>query len=527
MNKNSTSEFSLPLLLSIVLIAGMFLGYKLSSSFHHPFKTSSSKTYLDEFVQLIDQHYVDSINTDELYHDGIEGIIQHLDPHTVYISKKDLPRINEQLEGNYSGIGIEFFTQNDTIIVSHVSEDGPSINKGIIAGDRIIQINKQLIAGKKLKEEEIIQSIRGPENSNIQLKVLHLDQSMQTLSITRKRLTTSSIIASYLIAPKTGYIAIKVFSENTYQEFHEQLNKLVEAGIQKLIIDVRDNPGGYMQAVTNIADELIAGKQLLLSTKGKREQEKVYAKEKGLFEQGELIILVNENSASASEILAGTIQDLDRGTIIGRRTYGKGLVQEQFELPDQSAIRITTARYYLPSGRCIQKSYQEGKQDYQEELNNRYLHGVLSSVDSDQKIHQNKFFTTKKHVVYEGEGIRPDIFVALDTSLFPVLEKVYQQNLIENICHSYYFYHRQEFKSFKSAYEFHEKYTFSEELKRTIHNKMNALLGKVYLLNQPKIDLKINTLIKANLSRNLFGNNGKWLEINQQDPIILKALERH
>lgn len=435
MSQPVLSDYKTPLLFSCVLILGMFLGVKMADQLP---KKKNKDVQLNALIDLIQTHYVDSINKETLYQNGIEGILKSLDPHTVYIPKEDLQITNEELEGSFYGIGTEFFMVKDTVVISAVVPNGPAAIAGVSVGDRVLKIDTEWVAGKKTEQEAIVKKIRGKKESTVQLLVQHPNHKQATISITRNLVAYTTVTAAVMLNQHTGYIAIRMFNETTYNEFVSALKDLKQQGIQSLIIDVRNNPGGYMDAVANIADELISGKQLLISTKGKHEETKVFSEHPGLFEQGKLTILINENAASASEILAGITQDLDRGTIIGRRSYGKGLVQEQFELPDQSAIRITTARYYLPSGRCIQKEYDNGKEKYQDDLYQRYHNGEMVKGDSSVQHKNHKtYFTSTHRTVFANEGISPDIFVAADTASLHSLSLFFSEHIPEQFAFDY------------------------------------------------------------------------------------------
>lgn len=419
----------------------MFIGFKMSRNQPMSSGPQNASASLDQLIELIDQQYADSIDIQQLYHNGIEGILSQLDPHTVYIPAKDLVRTNEELEGRFYGIGIEFFVYEDTVLVTSILPEGPSSKSGLYPGDRLIQVDDSLIAGKQREEEDIINLIRGTQQSPVKLLVMHPDGKLATITVKRDIIPLKSVRHVMMPQTGTGYIAIRMFSETTAEEFRTALKNLQQKGIQRLIIDVRDNPGGYMNAVAEIVDELVAGEHIVVQTKGKRSSETLRTGKAGLFEQGPVAVLINENSASASEILAGALQDLDRGTIIGRRSYGKGLVQEQFELPDYSAIRITVARYYLASGRCIQKSFAEGKEAYHHDLVNRFQHGELTNSDSVAKPRDTikTYRTLKNRIVYGEEGIRPDYFVGEDTMRLKQLNVLYSKRLVER-CAAFWYY---------------------------------------------------------------------------------------
>ena len=407
----------MPLLAALVLGGGMLIGYKLHDAVERQMATPEKKEpNLHALIRLLNDRYVDTLDVAHLFRDGVEGILSNLDPHTVYIPREDLSRVNEELDGHFSGIGVEFYMMDDTVTISAILPGGPCEQSGLRAGDRLLQIDGKPVAGQKLEQQAIITRIRGKEGSIVKLLAMHPDGSQLEANIKRGQIPIHSVAAASMLDGQTGYVLIQMFSEQTHAEFREALNELKRKGARRLLIDVRDNPGGYMEAVARIADELIAGDTPLITTRGRQRSETICAGEQGMFEDEPVAVLVDENSASASEILAGVIQDLDRGSVLGRRTYGKGLVQEQFDLPDGSAIRITTSRYYLPSGRCIQRSYRNGKEEYREELWNRWSHGELTNADSVHAHHQRDSFRTRKgRLVFGSEGVTPDVFLPLDT----------------------------------------------------------------------------------------------------------------
>jgi carboxyl-terminal processing protease len=496
----------------------MFLGTKFSK--HFPSSPSSqAHASLDQLIQLIDREYADSVQTETLYQNGIEGIISQLDPHTVYIPKEELPRTNEELEGHFYGIGIQFFVYQDTVIISSVLTDGPAFGKGLFAGDKIIQIDDSLIAGQSLDDEAIIQRIRGKQNTQIKLLVIHPDGQKANVQLTRNTFPLHSVHAVMMPEPGTGYLAIRMFSENTHAEFCEALNTLKKSGLKRLIIDVRDNPGGYMTAVADIVDELVAGDHIVVKTKGKNAEEVLKTSKIGLFEQGELAILINENAASASEILAGSIQDLDRGIIIGRRSYGKGLVQEQFELPDESAIRITVARYYLPSGRCIQKPYQQGRNAYHEELMERFEKGEYIHADTEKTASKKQYFTLKKRVVYGDEGIRPDIFVGADTLRMRSKSPLLQSRIAERIAFYWLYQNKDQQKAYQNIEQFESAFQPGQAIVELAKNKLGIAI-------QPSLNQVFLLDFKSEIAGLLFGESGS-AKINSPNDEFIQVAIKH
>ena len=366
--------------------------------------------------------YVDSVNEDKLVEDGIRGMLEKLDPHSSYLTAKEVKAANEPLQGNFEGIGVQFNMAEDTLLVIQPVTNGPSEKVGIIAGDRIVKVNDTIIAGVKMPKEEIIKRLRGPKGTKVVLAIVRRGiQDTLTFNVVRDKIPIHTIDAAYMVRPKVGYIRIGSFGAATHDEFVESMNKLTKAGMESLILDLQENGGGYLQTAVKIAEEFLQAGDLIVYTDGRRTQRTEYkAKGGGLFTKGKVIVLVDSYTASAAEIVSGAIQDHDRGIVVGRRTFGKGLVQRPIDLPDGSMIRLTIAHYYTPSGRCIQKPYEKGKQkDYAEDMLHRLKSGELMSADSVHFADSLKYYTLKEHrVVYGGGGIMPDEFVPLDTTKY-------------------------------------------------------------------------------------------------------------
>ena len=366
--------------------------------------------------------YVDSVNEDKLVEDGIRGMIEKLDPHSSYLTAKEVKQANEPLQGNFEGIGVQFNMVEDTLLVIQPVTNGPSEKVGIIAGDRIVKVNDTIIAGVKMAKEEIMKRLRGPKGTKVVLGIVRRGiQDTLTFNVVRDKIPVHTIDATYMVRPKVGYIRIGSFGAATHDEFVESMNKLKKQGMESLILDLQENGGGYLHAAVQIAEEFLQADDLIVYTNGRSVQRAEYkAKGGGLFTKGKVIVLVDSYTASAAEIVSGAIQDHDRGIVVGRRTFGKGLVQRPIELPDGSMIRLTVAHYYTPSGRCIQKPYEKGKQkDYAEDMLHRLKSGELMSADSVHFADSLKYYTLKEHrVVYGGGGIMPDEFVPLDTTKY-------------------------------------------------------------------------------------------------------------
>jgi len=529
MSKNRKLNVFLPLLFAAVLALGMYLGHKMpgaQNSVATVLFNRGSRSALQETMDLIRVKYVDTLKVGDLQQEAIEGLLSHLDPHSIYIPPTSLTEVNEDLEGNFEGIGVEFNIIADTVNVVSVLAGGPSEAAGVLTGDKIIKVNDSLVAGGDITPDKIRKLLRGPKDSEVKVTMLRKRQSVD-IKIKRGLIPLYSVDASYLIAPKTGYIKISKFSATTYQEFMESLRKLQRQGIEKLVIDLRQNPGGFLDAATRIADELLDGNKLILFTKGKSYPRTDYKCEKpGLFEHGELAILTDEGSASASEILAGAIQDWDRGVIIGRRTFGKGLVQEQFDLSNGGALRLTVARYYIPSGRSIQKDYSNGRDAYDEDIVNRFNHGEFLNRDSIKPTDTVPYRTAKGRIVYGGGGITPDIFIPFDTTRFsPALTELYTRNTFSDFAYSYYNGHQEELKRYKDASAFNKQFQVSNDL----YGEFREFARKDSISHIDRLtakdEVEVRNRIKAVIARQLWRTEGYYEVSNSFDPLVRKAVE--
>ncbi|PSL47695.1 carboxyl-terminal processing protease [Chitinophaga niastensis] len=519
----------LPLLFAVVLALGMFLGHKMPGSNNGGatvFFTKPAKGPLQEVMDLIKAKYVDSLNTDELQQEAIEGMLAHLDPHSIYIPPAQLQQVNEDMDGNFEGIGVEFNITADTVNVISVLSGGPSETAGVQSGDKILKVNDSLVAGNGITPEKIRKLLRGPAGSMVNATILRQQKKVQ-IPIKRGVIPLYSVDASYMAAPGVGYIKISKFSATTYDEFMKAIRGLERQGMQKLVIDLRQNPGGYLDAATRIADELIDDQKLILYTKGKDFPRTDYkTKRPGMFEKGALAILTDEGSASASEILAGAVQDWDRGTIIGRRTFGKGLVQEQYDLDNGGALRLTVARYYIPSGRSIQKPYGKGHGDYDEDIVERYHHGEMVNKDSIKITDTVPYTTAAGRRVYGGGGITPDIFIPFDTARFsPTLTAIYTRNAFGNFAYKYYTSHKDAFKQYKNAADFTKQFQPGNELisEFKTYAKTDSVPGLDRLNAHDESEIRVR--LKAMLARQLWRTEGFYETINADDPMVKKALE--
>ena len=518
----------LPLIFSLVMIIGMFFGFKLhQEAGGQGFFQRDKKTSLQQALDLIKNKYVDKIGLDSLQDDAINEVMNHLDPHSVYIPASDVASANEELQGNFEGIGIEFNRFSDTVHVLYVIPGGPSDKAGLHIGDKIIKVNDSIIVNKGLFNDDIKKMIRGKEGSKVKLTVIR-GTTIQYYYVVRGTIPLPSLDASYMIDATTGYLKLNKFAETTYREFMQAMENLKKQGMQKLILDLRDNPGGFVEQATNIADEFLDGDKLIVYTQGANIPRQEYtAGKEGIFEKGKLAVLVDELTASASEILTGALQDWDRATVIGRRTYGKGLVQGQYELNDGSEIRLTIARYYTPSGRSIQKPYDKGRKIYDEDIIDRYHNGELFSADSIHYSKDQKTYKTliEKRTVYGGGGIVPDIFVPLDTSIFTrTVTQLYLDGRFNNFVYRYYIDHLDQFDQYKSPSDFTARYENSSD----VWNKLvdEALKDSIKLKNVPENDKRnIQNQIKAYLARLKWRTQGYFQVSNSFDPAVEKAKE--
>ena len=476
--------------------------------------------------------YVDSVDEKKLVEDAIRGMLDKLDPHSSYSNAKEVQQMNEPLNGNFEGIGVQFNMIDDTLMVIQPVTNGPSERVGIIAGDRIVSVNDTAIAGVKMSKEEIMKRLRGPKGTKVVLGVVRQGISEKlTFTVVRDKIPVKSIDAVYMIRPEIGYIRIGNFGATTHDEFIEALGQLSEKGMKNLILDLQENGGGYLQAAVNIADELLAQGDLIVYTEGRRVPRQEYrAKGDGHFMSGKIVVLVDEYTASAAEIVTGAIQDQDRGEVVGRRTFGKGLVQRPIDLPDGSMIRLTIAHYFTPSGRCIQKPYEKGKQkDYALDVVNRLKHGELTNQDSIHFADSLKYETLKQHrTVYGGGGIMPDYFVPLDTMRYTKFHRqlaaksiIIQQNLryVDN-----------NRKRLKKQYSDFAQYKEQFEVPQTV---IDAILQEAEKQNiKPKDDDELQRTLpylrlqlKALVARDLWDMSEYYSIFNEESDIVRRALE--
>ncbi|MFT3680279.1 MAG: S41 family peptidase [Ferruginibacter sp.] len=517
----------MPLLFSITLILGMLLGYKLRDGIPgRNFFSIERSNPVDEVLSLVKNKYVDDVKLQDISDTAITAMLKKLDPHSVFIAADELEAANEELAGGFFGIGVEFDILDDTINVLNVMPDGPSYRAGLKTGDKLIQVNDSVVAGKKMVVKRIKKILRGDNGTNVVLTVLRKTE-IKKIPVVRGMIPMKSIDAGYMISNDIGYIRINKFTQVAYREFMQALEELQKKGLKKLILDLRDNGGGVLDEATSIADEFLDGDKLITYTEGKHFPKKEYrCKRPGLFEKGDLILLADDGSASASEVLLGALQDWDRATIVGRRSFGKGLVQEQYDLSDGSALRLTIARYYTPVGRSIQRPYTNGEKAYYNEITNRFHDGEVMSADSIRN-DTSKLYETivKKRKVYGNGGITPDIYIPLDTNEYDKLTaKLYLKSAFSNFAYKFQLQNQDFLNTFKSPEDFSHRFVFTEDYwKRFVES---AAKDSVKIENVSAVQ-KENLVrwTKASIARQLWRNQGFYEVINTDDRAVKRAVE--
>lgn len=511
---------NLPIYLSLATIFGILIGTLFNGG--NAFVLSgkaSNEAKIKRLMEYIDKDYVDDVNTEELLDNAITNILGKLDPHSVYIPKENMQAVQESMQGNFVGIGVQFRMINDSITVIQPIKGGPSIKAGIKAGDRILLANNDTLFGKKMSSSLVPKFLKGAPNTEVKLKVYRkTNDSLFTVDLVRNKVNIKSVDLAYMLTDKIGYIKLDRFAQNSYKEFKTSLENLIEQGMNDLVIDLRGNGGGYVYIAISILDELLSDKTLMVFTKNNKGKViKSYATDKGLFENGGLYVLIDENSASASEIVAGALQDNDKGTIIGRRSFGKGLVQQEMGLGDGSAVRLTTARYYTPTGRSIQRPYnKKGDDSYYNDYRKRINSGELLDENKIPVADSLQFTTPKGKIVYGGGGIIPDVFVPIDTTM--------------NLNNLY----------FRTINDFAFDYVDANRKKLTKKWTLDAFLkdfdqdAKVYNIYMDKLkdfnpSFKTRAIIKkylkASVANVLFGDVGFYKVIHQDDNMLQKVLE--
>lgn len=508
-----------------------FLPLQAQNNFDVGAKSSLRKLQLAEMA--ISRLYVDTVNEESLVENGIRGMLEKLDPHSSYTTARETKAMNESLNGSFEGIGVQFNMQEDTLIVIQTVTNGPSEKVGIQAGDRIIAVNDTAIAGVKMSKEEIMKRLRGPKGTKVRLTIIRRDIGERlTFVVIRAKIPVKTLDAWYMISPGIGYIRIGSFGATTYDEFMKAVNDLRAKGMNDLVLDLEDNGGGYLQAAVQVANEFLQRGDLIVYTEGRRFPRQDYkAQGNGKLRSGNVTVLVNEFTASAAEIVTGALQDQDRALVVGRRSFGKGLVQRPIDFPDGSMMRLTIAHYYTPSGRCIQKFYKKGdRKDYEMELDQRYKHGELYSADSIHFADSLKFYTLRRHrIVYGGGGIMPDVFVPLDTTLITSYHrKLAAKGIVISANLRYVDNNR---KQLKRRYPDFQSFFNGFEVPRALIDEIVAEGKKQKVEPKDEAEMKqtlpyLRTQLKALIARDLWDMSEYFQIINIQNPILQKALEQ-
>ena len=522
----------LPLLFAIVLIAGIFVGLRLApgGSSGSPIYSVNLSDYnkLSDIMNLIERDYVDSVDIENTQEDAIEHVLENLDPHSQYIASRELDHVNEHLEGNFEGIGVQFRIEKDTVMVVSPISGGPSEKVGIRAGDRIVMVEHDTIAGVGINNTRVMKLLKGPRGTKVNIMVFRRGEpELLDFTITRNVIPTYSVDIAYMVDDSIGYVKLNKFSATTHDEMMEALKSLKDQGMHKLILDLRNNTGGYLQAAIKVSDEFLKDGELIVYTEGQnRPRNYAYATSRGNFEDEELIILIDEGSASASEIVAGAIQDNDRGTIMGRRSFGKGLVQEQMSLYDGSALRLTVARYYTPTGRSIQKPYDHGTKDYYKEFHDRFVNGEVLHADSIHFDDSLKYTTPGGKIVYGGGGIMPDIFVPIQSGEHMAwYNRLINRGVVYDFAFEYTDAHREELSRYEDVKKFDAGFGITNEMFDDFlaFAEKQGIRTDEESLEETRDDLRI--LLKALIARNILDDDGFYPIYHRIDETFREAVK--
>ncbi len=524
--KNNKQAVRLPIYIAIAIVMGILIGAQTATTKG----SSSARSYnkLRQILTYIENDYVDEVSTEALVDDVIDEFLEKLDPHTNYITAEDNAILRSQLEGNFEGIGIEFNIFKDTIFVIAPLSGGPSIKAGLLAGDKILKVDDEDVAGVGMTNRDVITRLRGEKGSKVNVTIKRNGlKELLVFEIERDVIPQYSVDVSYMIDDRTGYIKVSRFSATTYMEFKDAMGNLLESGMERMVLDLTGNPGGYLDRAVDIVDEFLEDGNLIVYTKGKepRYNDRHFSKKGGDFENGSLIVMIDEGSASASEIVTGAVQDHDRGIVVGRRSFGKGLVQLPISLDDGSELRLTISRYYTPSGRSIQKPYEDDLEGYHNDFAQRLQRGELFSEDSIQ-INESLVFTTKSgRKVYGGGGIVPDHFVAADSSLRnSLLNQLFRTNSLAEFSLSYHERHKDELEQYELQ-RFLQSFEVSPDILEAFQRlaQSNGVAASEAEYSSAENELRI--YLKAFIARSMWGDEGFYPVINQTNNIYLRALE--
>nr|WP_321453935.1 S41 family peptidase [uncultured Carboxylicivirga sp.] len=528
--KNTRNQILLPVIFALLVVLGIFIGRNFmptQSGKGNPLMIYPQSSKLDVLLDHIENEYVDTVDREAIEERIIPDILKELDPHTVYIPAKDLNKVNEELKGNFGGIGVQFSMQEDTVLVISVISGGPSEQVGLLPGDRIVMVDDSIIAGKNIATTDVMKRLRGEMGTEVKVGIVRRpSQEIIPYTITRGAIPMYSVDVSYMVDDKVGYIKVDRFAQTTYQEFLTALAKLKANKCERIIVDMRGNSGGLLEIAIQMCNEFLAAKELIVYTEGKSQPRRdVYANGAGSCQDTKVIVLIDEFSASASEIFAGAIQDNDRGLVIGRRSFGKGLVQEQIPLPDGSALRLTVARYYTPSGRCIQKPYDKGIDDYYQDFYHRLEHGELFNKDSINFDKSLAYKTKKGRTVYGGGGIMPDVFVARDTTMITdYFINLRSNGIIYRYALQYSDNHRQELEGLTTAEAISKMLDSNGMMTDFLAYAKEKGVG----FNKKEYEISkhlIKQEVKAYIARNIIDNEGFYPIIHEVDEVFQKALK--
>jgi carboxyl-terminal processing protease len=528
-----TTWVLLPLLLAMAMATGIFLGSRLQPQQQQAIpglfflRGGSPSDKLGEVIDLLDRQYVDSVRTDELVDEVLQDLLQRLDPHSYYISAAELQAAQEPLEGSFEGIGVEFAIQRDTVVVIAPVEGGPSAAKGILAGDRILKADSVVLAGRSITNDDVIKTLRGQGGSEVTMSISRSGRKTPfEVTVTRGKIPINSVATSLMTPDGTGFIKLTRFAKTSHEEVMKAADALTRQGMKRLVLDLRGNGGGYLDAAIDLADEFLPEGRMIVYTEGRTHPRRDHvATNRGGLETLPLAVLSDEGSASASEIIAGAIQDNDRGTIVGRRSFGKGLVQEHIPLPDQSAVRITTARYHTPSGRCIQRPYGEGI-EYGEELEARFDHGELLNADSIRLDSSEVFTTVGGRKVYGNGGIMPDVFVAADTTeTSGYLSELYFSGVLNQFAFDIADHDRKRLEAYGGPAAFEQKYTVGADLVDRLgrYAQEQGITAEPADLERSRAAIAMR--LKAGIARNIWGSDGFYRIMLDSDSAFRKAQE--